>query len=111
MNVRRLFIMLRRSLEAGTQWCVFEPNTRTTWRLLADSVDLFLGQLHAKGMFVGGNPAEAFYVKCDEETNSDETRDAGMLVCDVGVAPVSPAEFIVIRVVQKLDTEAYGSIA
>ncbi len=108
VNVRRLFIMLRRSIEAGTSWAVFEPNGPKTWQSLGDKVHSFLTDLYEKGMFTGGSPEQAFFVKCDEETNPPEVRDGGMLVCDVGVAPVVPAEFIVIKVTQRLGDDAAG---
>src|SRR4029077_8144584 len=72
ISVRRLFIMLRRSLEAGFAWITFEPNDHRTWDLVRDRTVAFLSDLHAKGMLVGGNPEQAFYVKCDVETNPPE---------------------------------------
>jgi uncharacterized protein len=107
INVRRLFIMLRRALEEGSRWVVFEPNTPNTWDSLKTRVRSFLEKLYEKGMFAGGSPEESFYVKCDAETNSPEVRDQGLLVCEVGVAPAVPAEFIVIRVTQKLGEEGH----
>jgi hypothetical protein len=100
--VRRLFIMLRRSLEAGFAWAAFEPNTTRTWDIVRGRVTAFLSDLHVKGMFVGGNPEQAFFVKCDAENNPPEQVDSGLLICDVGVAPVSPAEFIMISLVQTM---------
>jgi phage tail sheath protein FI len=100
--VRRLFIMLRRSLEAGFAWAAFEPNTPRTWDIVSGRVTTFLADLHVKGMLVGGNPEQAFFVRCDAENNPPEQVDAGQLVCDVGVAPVSPAEFIMISLVQTM---------
>jgi uncharacterized protein len=108
VTVRRLFIMLRRSLEAGFSWVTFEPNTAATWSYVSRAVTRFLGDLHGKGMFVGGKEDEAFYVKCDEETNSLENIDAGRLICDIGVAPVSPTEFIMISLVQDMNDPAGG---
>jgi hypothetical protein len=105
VNVRRLFIMLRRSLEAGSAWVCFEPNDKRTWKSMEDMTKSFLQGLYEKGMFTGGSPAEAFYVKCDDETNPPDVRDQGLLVCEVGVAPVVPAEFIVIKVTQRLGDE------
>jgi len=102
LTVRRLFIMLRRSLEAGFNWIVFEPNTESTWSFLRDRITAFLTTLHTKGMLVGGNAEEAFFVKCDAENNPPDQVDNGLLVCDVGVAPVSPAEFIMISLVQTM---------
>jgi uncharacterized protein len=107
INVRRLFIMLRRSLEEGSRWVVFEPNTPNTWDSLRSRVRSFLERLYEKGMFSGGSPEDSFYVKCDAETNPPEIQDQGMLVIEVGVAPAIPAEFIVIRVTQKLGEEGH----
>jgi phage tail sheath protein FI len=105
LNVRRLFIMIRRALEAGTRWAVFEPNTPNTWDSLQSQVGSFLEKLHNKGMFTGGSPKDSFYVKCDAETNTPDEQNAGILVCEIGVAPALPAEYIVIRVTQKLGDE------
>jgi hypothetical protein len=99
---RRLFIMLRRSLEAGFAWAAFEPNTPRTWDTVKGRVTTFLSDLFVKGMFVGGNPEHAFFVKCDAENNPPEQVDSGLLICDIGVAPVSPAEFIMISLVQTM---------
>lgn len=100
--VRRLFIMLRRSLEAGFAWITFEPNNQRTWDLVTHRTITFLTDLHNKGMLVGGNPEEAFFVKCDAETNPPDQVDSGMLLCEIGVAPVVPAEFIMISLVETM---------
>lgn len=102
ITVRRLFIMLRRSLEAGFAWITFEPNTINTWDLVRDRTAAFLSQLHTAGMLIGGNPEQAFFVKCDAENNPPEQVDSGLLICDIGVAPVSPAEFIMISLTQTM---------
>ena len=99
--------MLRRALEEKTRWVVFEPNTPNTWDSLRSRVKSFLEKLYEKGMFAGGSPEESFYVKCDGETNPSDVRDSGMLVVEVGVAPAIPAEFIVIRVTQKLGEDGH----
>ncbi|MGE3454217.1 MAG: phage tail sheath family protein [Kofleriaceae bacterium] len=104
ISVRRLFIMLRRSLEAGFAWITFEPNNQRTWDLVKDRTVAFLSDLHNRGMLVGGNPEQAFFVKCDAETNPPDQVDNGMLICDVGVAPVSPAEFIMISLSQTMNS-------
>ncbi|HTR55497.1 MAG TPA: phage tail sheath C-terminal domain-containing protein [Kofleriaceae bacterium] len=104
ISVRRLFIMLRRSLEAGFAWISFEPNHEQTWRIMRDRVNAFLADLYQRGMFAGGNLAEAFYVKCDAENNPPEQIDAGQMLCDIGVAPISPAEFIMISLVQTMNS-------
>ena len=100
--VRRLFIMLRRSLHAGFAWVTFEPNEPRTWDLMVTRIKTFLSDLHSKGMLVGGNAEQAFFVKCDAENNPPEQVDSGMLICDIGVAPVSPAEFIMISLTQTM---------
>jgi phage tail sheath protein FI len=102
ISVRRLFIMLRRSLEAGFAWMTFEPNNHTTWDLVTQRTRTFLTDLHNKGMLVGGNPDEAFFVKCDAETNPSDQVDSGMMLCEIGVAPIVPAEFIMISLVQTM---------
>jgi hypothetical protein len=101
---RRLFIMLRRSLEAGFAWITFEPNNHITWEIVRRRVTEFLAGLHTRGMLAGGNLEEAFFVKCDAETNPAEQVDSGMLICDIGVAPVHPAEFIMISLTQTMST-------
>jgi uncharacterized protein len=102
INVRRLFIMLRRSLEAGMTWVPFEANDHKTWESVRTNVDLFLSGLFGRGMFAGGNAAEAYYVKCDAEVNTPDDVDRGVLICQIGVAPVIPAEFIIIHAVQNM---------
>ncbi len=103
INVRRLFIMLRRALETGTSWVPFEPNNDKTWKTLEDRAIAFLGMLHGMGMFGGGKAEECFNVKCDDETNPPESVNQGRLVCEIGVAPAIPAEFIMIRVVENME--------
>lgn len=102
--IRRLFIMLRRSLEAGFAWITFEPNNHRTWETVRTRVFEFLGDLYQRGMLAGGNLEEAFFVKCDAETNPAEQVDSGFLICDIGVAPVHPAEFIMISLTQTMST-------
>ena len=100
VNVRRLFIMLRRSIQAGTQWAVFEPNDRPLWHTISRTTSHFLEKLWKQGAFAGNTADEAFFVKCDEETNSNEVRDRGHMVVEIGVAPALPAEFIIFDVTQ-----------
>jgi Bacteriophage tail sheath protein len=102
ISTRRLFIMLRRSLEAGFAWLTFEPNNERTWTTARDRTVAFLSGLHTKGMLLGGNSEEAFFVKCDAENNPPDSVDNGFLICDIGVAPVTPAEFIMISLVQTM---------
>lgn len=100
INVRRLFIMLRRSIDVFAQWVVFEPNEHGLWKSLRRSVEAFLFDQYRRGALVGNTPEEAYYVKCDEETNPPEAQAAGELTIEVGVSPVRPAEFIVVRIHQ-----------
>jgi phage tail sheath protein FI len=106
VNVRRLFIMLRRSIINGTQWAVFEPNHKNTWDLLQRVIGLFLSEQWKKGAFAGSSPEEAFFVKCSEETNPPAVRDVGQMIVEIGVAPALPAEFIIFTVVQKMGDQA-----
>jgi phage tail sheath protein FI len=101
--------MLRRSLEAGFAWITFEPNNQGTWEIVRRRVTEFLAGLHQQGMLAGGNLEEAFFVKCDAETNPADQVDNGMLLCDIGVAPVHPAEFIMISLTQTMNTPTSGS--
>ena len=103
VNVRRLVTMIERSIEEGTQWAVFEDNTPDLWKQVVRSISGFLRELTRRGFLVGETDEEAYYVKCDEETNPPEVIDAGQLVCEIGVAPVRPAEFIVFRIGQRTE--------
>ena len=101
INVRRLFNMVEATILSGTQWAVFEPNDVTLWEGVQRTVSGFLRGLWTAGALFGTSADEAFYVKCDAETNPPESIDAGMLVVEVGIAPVKPAEFVVFRISQK----------
>ncbi len=100
LNVRRVMNTIIRTMNTGLQWVVFEPNNPRLWKIVDRDVTYFLMTLWEKGWFKGEVPEEAFYVKCDEETNPPEVRDAGQVVVEVGVAPVRPAEYIVFRIAQ-----------
>ncbi|WEV28892.1 phage tail sheath subtilisin-like domain-containing protein [Streptomyces sp. 71268] len=100
LNVRRLFNYLEESILAGTQWVVFEPNDDALWARVRRTISAFLVNEWRKGALFGLTPEEAFYVKCDRETNPPESIDAGQVICEVGVAPVKPAEFVVFRLAQ-----------
>ena len=102
LTVRRTFIMLRRSLDFGLGWVPFEPNNHNTRKRLMIVVTQFLQELYDKGMFVGGNPEEAFFVKCDDENNPNSAIGDGKLICQIGVAPAVPTEFIFIDVEQEM---------
>lgn len=100
VNVRRLFNYLQTSILNGTNWVVFEPNDQDLWQRIRRTINSFLTLAWRSGALFGATPAEAFYVKCDEETNPPEVRDAGQVICEIGVAPVKPAEFVVFRLSQ-----------
>ncbi len=100
INVRRLFIMVESSIERATQWVVFEPNDHRLWKRVTRTISSFLTLLWRNGALMGTSPEQAFYVKCDAETNPTEVVDAGQLVVEVGLAPVKPAEFVIFRIGQ-----------
>jgi phage tail sheath protein FI len=109
LNVRRLFNYVEESIDAGTQWTVFEPNDQYLWSKVVRDVSAFLTRVWRDGALFGTSPTEAFYVKCDLELNPPEVRDAGILVCEVGIAPVKPAEFVVFRISQFSDAGGGGA--
>jgi phage tail sheath protein FI len=100
VNVRRLFLFIRESIDEGTQWVVFEPNDRRLWAKIERNVTAFLTNVWRDGALFGDTPREAFYVKCDDETNPRESRDLGKVVTEVGVAVVRPAEFVIFKISQ-----------
>jgi phage tail sheath protein FI len=100
INVRRLFNYIEKSLQLGTMWTVFEPNDQRLWNRIRRDVNSFLMSVYSQGALFGASPAQAFYVKCDEELNPPHQRDLGQLVVEIGVAPVKPAEFVIFRISQ-----------
>jgi uncharacterized protein len=100
LSVRRLFNMVEESIEEGTNWIAFEPNDRTLWKHVRRDIGAFLTRVWRDGALMGATPEEAFFVKCDEETNPPDVIDAGQLVAVIGLAPVKPAEFIVFQISQ-----------
>jgi len=100
LNVRRLFIMIEKSIARATNWIVFEPNDRTLWKSIRRDATAFLTYLWRTGALMGRTPGAAFFVKCDEETNPPDVIDLGQVVTVIGIAPVKPAEFVVFRISQ-----------
>ncbi len=100
LNVRRLFNYVEKSIERGTQWAVFEPNDMMLWSKMRRDINSFLKNVWREGALFGATPEQAFFVKCDEENNPQETRDVGQLIIDIGIAPVKPAEFVIFRIGQ-----------
>ncbi|KRV50199.1 phage tail protein [Wenjunlia vitaminophila] len=109
LNVRRLFNYLEESILLGTQWVVFEPNDDRLWASIRRNVTAFLTEEWRRGALFGRTAAEAFYVKCDRDNNPQESIDLGQVVCEVGVAPVKPAEFVVFRLSQFSDSTSLVS--
>ena len=106
VNVRRLFNMVETTILDGTQWTVFEPNDVSLWEGVKRTVGAFLTGLWKEGALFGTSPDQAFYVKCDAETNPPESIDEGKLVVEVGIAPVKPAEFVIFRISQQKQVAA-----
>jgi|RhiMetdeSRZDD1v2_1073273.scaffolds.fasta_scaffold56099_5 Bacteriophage tail sheath protein len=100
LNVRRLFIFLRESILLGTTWVVFEPNDETLWKSIQRNVSAFLFLQWLAGALVGDTPDQAFYVKCDAETNPLDSIKLGRVITEIGVAPSKPAEFVIFRIQQ-----------
>lgn len=100
VNVRRLFNYMEASILNGTQWVVFEPNDMDLWQRIKRTINAFLLGLWRDGALFGATADQAFYVKCDEETNPPDVIDRGQVIVEIGVAPVKPAEFVVFRLSQ-----------
>ena len=100
MNLRRYFLFLEASLDRGTQWAVFEPNGDRLWERVRASVDAFLLGQWRQGALAGITADEAWFVRCGRDTMTQDDLDAGRLVVGVGVAPLRPAEFVLIRIGQ-----------
>ena len=100
LNVRRLFNYVEESILEGTQWVVFEPNDLDLWQRINRTITAFLLGLWRDGALFGATPEQAFYVKCDDETNPPDVIESGTVVVEIGIAPVKPAEFVVFRLAQ-----------
>jgi phage tail sheath protein FI len=100
INVRRLFNYIAESIMEGTQWSVFEPNDERLWMQLRIAASNFLLRTWREGALFGATPEQAFFVKCDSETNPPDVIEAGQVICEIGIAPVKPAEFVVFRLSQ-----------
>lgn len=98
--VRRLALMLEESLFRGTKWVVFEPNDEPLWARVRLNVGAYLNSLFRQGAFQGTTPKDAYFVKCDAETTTQDDRNKGIVNIEVGFAPLKPAEFVVIKIQQ-----------
>ena len=94
------FNYVEESILEGTQWVVFEPNDMALWERVKRTINAFLTGVWRQGALFGATPQEAFYVKCDAETNPPDVIDRGQLVVEIGIAPVKPAEFVIFRIAQ-----------
>ena len=100
VNVRRLFNFLEQSILKGTQGLVFEPNDPSLWKRITRDVSAFLKVQYMEGKIIGNKPEQAFFVHCNEETNTPETMDLGQVITLIGVCPSKPAEFVIFRIKQ-----------
>jgi phage tail sheath protein FI len=98
ISVRRYFIFLERSICQGLQWVVFEPNGEPLWAQVRDTVRLFLRGQWTAGVLQGQTEDQAFHVRCDRTTMTQADLDSGRLVCEIGIASVRPAEFVILRI-------------
>jgi phage tail sheath protein FI len=98
--VRRLALFLEESLYRGTQWVVFEPNDEPLWAQIRLNLGAFMHTLYAQGAFQGQSPRDAYFVKCDKETTTQNDINLGRVNIVVGFAPLKPAEFVVIQIQQ-----------
>lgn len=103
LSVRRLMLLLRRTLEERTQWIVFEPNNSSLRAEVRHLLQTYLRQLFTVGAFRGATEEEAFFIRCDEVVNSQRIVDAGQLIAEIGVAPTEPIEFILLRLARDGD--------
>jgi phage tail sheath protein FI len=104
VNVRRLVSMIEHALEISLQWAVFEPNNIHLWNLVHTAISNYLESVWQKGALMGDTAADAFFVICDQTTNTFATTSVGQMIAEVGVAPAAPAEFVVFRLGQVQDS-------
>jgi phage tail sheath protein FI len=98
VNVRRLMIFLEASIDQGLQWVVFEPNAEPLWARVRRAISNFLTVVWRNGALEGTTVEQAFFVRCDRTTMTQTDIDSGRLICEIGVAPVKPAEFVIVRI-------------
>ncbi len=100
VNIRRLFIFVMESIKASTNWVVFEPNDNTLWQRVSLTITSFLDGLWRTGMLSGGSPGEAYFVEIGPSTMTLDDIRNGRLICNIGIAPSRPAEFVIFRLTQ-----------
>jgi len=100
VNLRRYFAYLEHSIDKGTQWAVFEPNGEALWANIRRTIEDFLFNEWVSGALLGDKPEKAYFVRCDRSTMTQNDLDNGRLVCQIGIAPLRPAEFVIFRIGQ-----------
>lgn len=105
LNVRRLFIYIEETIKASTNWVVFEPNSQVLWGRVTRTISSFLATCWRDGALAGATPDQAFFVECGPTTMTQDDIDNGRLICQIGIAPVKPAEFVIFRITQKTASE------
>ena len=105
INVRRLFIYVEQSIKNNTNWVVFEPNSEVLWSRVKRTIESFLATCWRDGALAGTAPEQAYFVECGPTTMTQDDIDNGRLICNIGIAPVKPAEFVIFRITQKTASE------
>ena len=100
VNVRRLYIYIEESIKANTNWVVFEPNSEVLWGRVTRTIEMFLATCWRSGALAGSTPSEAYFVECGPTTMTHDDIDNGRLICNIGIAAVKPAEFVIFRITQ-----------
>lgn len=100
VSVRRLALFIESSVSCGTRWAVFEPNGEPLWKLVRWNVGIFMDGLFRQGAFQGSAAKDAWFVKCDSETTTQDEIENGVVNIAVGFAPLKPAEFVIIKIRQ-----------
>lgn len=98
--IRRLALFIEESLFRGSKWVVFEPNDEPLWAQIRQNIGTFMNNLYRQGAFQGSSPKDAYFVKCDSETTTQADRDLGIVNIQVGFAPLKPAEFVILNILQ-----------
>ena len=105
---RRVVLTLGRWIDRNMAWAAFEPNGPGLWLRIQRELNAYLGQLWQVGALQGASPDQAFFVKCDGETNPVEGRQHGQVITEIGLAPAVPAEFVVLRITHSANGLQYG---
>ncbi len=99
VNVRRLLLTAGRWLERNMSGITFEPNDETLWARIQRDLTVYFNDMFRRGALKGSTPQEAFYIRCDAQTNPPDAREAGTVVTEIGLAPAAPSEFVIVRII------------